>query len=322
MKIVSCEHFFKLKYYKMKLSLRLLLLLPFIIVLVGCPSDDTNNEIPLRSYAEVYAEDIAEIEGFMDTHFMTVDGNNNVTFTKITAGNPGTPISDHPNLEFKTISKEGVDHKLYFIKLSEGLGNTNTDSDIENDNPTRLDSIFTTYKGYKTDLTVFDEASSPVWFDLGTLIQGWQELYPLFKIGNAVTDINTGLTSYSDFGSGVMFVPSGLAYFNRVSGTISSYTPIVFSFKLLNLRYKDHDGDKILSKYEYGGPTSGTALDSDADGKPDFIDFDDDNDGILTKNEIKKPSPLTGWYDYNAPELNCTFGNGKKKHLNPSASCN
>lgn len=294
--------------------------------MVGCPSDDTTTEVPARAYSEVYAEDIAEIEEFMDNHFMTVDGDNNVTFTKITGSTPGTPISAHPNLEFKTISKEGVDHKLYFVKLQEGLGNTNTDSDIENDNPTRLDSVFTSYKGYKSDLTSFDEASAPIWLELQDLIQGWQELFPFFKIGNSTTDVNTGLTTYSDFGAGVMFVPSGLAYFSRPTLNIPAYTPLIFSFKLMKVRFKDHDGDKILSKYEYGGPTSGTALDSDADGKPDYTDFDDDNDGLLTKNEIKKPV-LTpgvhpGWYAYDAPELNCALGNGKKKYLNPNTGCN
>jgi len=144
MKIVSCEHFFKLKFYKMKLSLRLLLLLPFIFIMVGCPGTDDPIAEQLRPYSEVYNEDIAEIEDFMDTHFITVDGDYNVTFTEITGSTPGTPISSHPNLNFKTISKGGVDHKLYYIKLREGVGS----------NPTRLDSVFSAYKGHKTNLSV------------------------------------------------------------------------------------------------------------------------------------------------------------------------
>src|SRR6478735_1899532 len=132
MKIVSCEHFFKLKYYKMKLSLRLLLLLPFIFVVIGCPSDDPPASAQVRPFSEVYNEDIAEIEDFMDNHFLTVDGDYNVTFTEITSSTPGTPISAHPDLDFKTITRGGVDHKLYFIKLNEGVGS----------NPTKLDSVY------------------------------------------------------------------------------------------------------------------------------------------------------------------------------------
>ncbi len=311
MKIVSCEHFLKLKYYKMKLSLRLLLLLPFIFIMVGCPADDSPTGAEVRPYSEVYAEDIAEIETFMDDHFMTVDADYNVTFTKITPSTPGTPISDNPDLEFKTINKGGVDHKLYFIKLREGVGS----------NPTKIDSVYSAYKGHKTDLTTFDEASTPVWFELQAVIDGWQAIFPEFKTGNSVTDNSTGITTYSDFGAGVMFIPSALAYFNQSLGTVGIYTPLIFNFKLMKLRYKDHDGDKILSKDEYGGPVTGTAIDSDGDGKPDYGDFDDDNDGALTKNEIKKPiitpGVHPGWYDF-ASIPTCTGGgNGKKKHLDP-----
>lgn len=247
--------------------------------MVGCPSEDPPSSVEVRPYSEVYNEDIAEIEDFMDTHFMTVDGEYNVTFTEITGSTPGTPISSRTDLDFKTISKGGVDHKLYFIKLNEGVGS----------NPTKLDSVFSAYKGYKTDLSVFDSAASPVWFQLEQVIQCWQELFPEFKTGTSVTDPSTGVTTYSDFGAGVMFVPSGLGYFNQSISSIGSYTPLIFNFKLMKLKYKDHDGDKILSKDEYLGTglVSGTAIDSDGDGKPNYGDFDDDNDGFLTKNEIK-----------------------------------
>ena len=326
MKIVSCDHFFKLNFYKMKLSLRLLLLLPFIFVVVGCPADDETPPIQSRPYLEVYNEDIAEIEDFMESHYITVDASYNVSFTKITATTPGTPIFDALDtsasqnnpakpLKFKTISKEGVDHKLYYLKLNEGMGS----------NPTRLDSVFTSYKGYKTDLSSFDAASSPTWFQLQEVIQGWQEVFPEFKSSNGQTINPDGTITYNNFGAGVMFVPSGLAYFSGTGGgAIGSYTPIIFSFKLMNVRYKDHDGDKILSKDEYGGPASGTPLDTDGDGKPDYADFDDDNDGKLTKNELFDVIPaiqkINGYYNFNdIPDCN---GNRpaitKRKHLSNS----
>ncbi|WP_353148301.1 hypothetical protein [Flavobacterium sp.] len=311
----------------MKLSLRLLLLLPFIFVMVGCPEDDTTEPIQLRSYLDVYNEDITEIEDFMESHYITVDANFNVSFTKITATTPGTPIFDALDtstsqnnpakpLKLKTISKEGVDHKLYFLKLNEGAGSK----------PTKLDSVFTAYKGYKTDLSSFDAASSPTWFQLQDVIQGWQEVFPEFKSSNG-QNINPddGTVTFNNFGAGVMFVPSGLAYFNGTGGgAIGSYTPIIFTFKLMNVRYKDHDGDKILSKDEYGGPASGTALDTDGDGKPDYADFDDDNDGKLTKVELFDVIPviqkINGYYNFNdIPDCN---GNRpaitKRKHLSNS----
>ena len=323
----------------MKLSLKLLLLLPFVFLLVGCPNDDATPEVVIRPYSEVAAEDDLELNTFMDEHSIAIDADYNVTFTEITSATPGTPISSHPNLTFKTVSQGGVDHKLYYISFRNGDGNTLADSDITNDNPTKLDSIHSVYKGIKFDRketttsgvfsttqTVFDAASNPVWFQLENVIEGWQEIFPEFKRGNSTYSASTGITTYSDFGAGVMFVPSGLAYFNQSAGSIGIYTPIIFSFKLMNLKYKDFDGDKLLSKDEYGGPTSGTARDSDSDGKPDYADFDDDNDGLLTKNEIKKPVITVGvhpgWYAFDASELNCALGNAKKRYLNPNTGCN
>jgi FKBP-type peptidyl-prolyl cis-trans isomerase FkpA len=306
MKIVSCGLFFKLNYYKMKLSLRLLLLLPFIFVIVGCPSDDASStEEVIRNPLEVYNEDIAEIEEFMNTHSITVDGDYNTTFTKITGSTPGVPISAHPNLTFKTVTTLGVAHKLYFIKLREGSGNSDTDPN--NDQPTKLDSIYTSYKGIKTNLETFDNASNPVWFDFDDVyVQAWHNVFPEFKRGNFTFSNATGITTFSDFGAGVMFVPSGLAYFNKSQGVISSYTPLIFSFKLMNVRYNDSDGDKILSKDEYSGTgiVTGSAIDSDGDGKPNYADFDDDNDGVLTKNEIKYTYvdglvTKSTWYPFN-----------------------
>ena len=317
---------FKLNFYKMKLLPKFLFLLSLIIIFVGCRQDEPEAPIQLRSYLEVYNEDITEIEDFMSSHFISVDADYNVTFTKITATTPGTPIFDALDtsinqnnpakpLKFKTISKEGVDHKLYFLKLNEGAGA----------NPTKLDSVFTSYKGYKTDLTVFDAASSPIWFELQDLVQGWQEVFPEFKSAGIQSLNPDGTPGFSNFGAGIMFIPSGLAYFNQNGGTIGSYNPIIFSFKLISVRYKDHDGDKILSKDEYGGPTSNAPLDTDGDGKPDYADFDDDNDGKLTKNELSEVVPailkINGYYDFNQiPDCN---GNRppvtKRRHL--STSC-
>lgn len=322
----------------MKLSLRLLLLLPFIFVMVGCPGTDDGTETVVRPYAEVYAEDLAEIEDFMDTHFTTVDADYNVTFTKITADTPGaTPISDEldtsvnqddssKKLKHKIVSVGGVDHKLYFLKLREGTGNTAFDL-VENDRPTKLDSVFTSYKGQNLDLSVFDVANTPNWFLLEQLqvtnvlkptIKGWHEIFPEFKRGNFSFDSVTGITTFSDFGAGVMFVPSGLAYFNQSAGTIAAYSPIIFSFKLMNLRYRDHDGDKILSKDEYGGPATGTALDTDGDGKPDYGDYDDDNDGKVTFEEIRITPGVSDWYPFGSIPVCSPGGNGKPRHLDPS----
>lgn len=296
----------------MKLNYKLLLLVPFLIFLIGCPKDDQTS-IEIRPFAEVYAEDLAEIETFMQTHKISVDADYNVTFSEITTSNPGTPIKDRSDLQFKTITQNDINYKLYYIKLRNGI----------HENPTKLDSIYASYKGYKTDLSVFDAAQNPIWFRLDEVIQGWQEIFPDFKTSDPLTTSNPdGTVSFNNFGAGIVFIPSGLAYFNNPAGTIGAYTPIIFSFKLMKLRYRDHDRDKILSKDEYGTSFALTAIDSDGDGQVDYRDFDDDNDGRLTKTELQNSTAtlLNGYYVYSSIPNCSTNSNGKKKHLDPA--CN
>lgn len=293
--------------------------------MTGCPSDDSF-EVVVRPYSEVYAEDIAKIETFLDTHYTTVDANYNVTFTKITSSTPGTPISDEldtsvnqdndsKKLKHKIVSVGGVDHKLYFLKLNEGSGGTSGEMQ-----PTRLDSILPAYKGYiLDDLSVFDvKNNADKWFELPSLIQAWQQVFPEFKAGDDNPNNPDGTSNFTNFGAGVMFVPSGLAYFNQINTGINSYSTLIFSFKLMKVRFKDHDGDKILSKDEYGGPTTGTALDSDGDGKPDYGDYDDDNDGKVTFEEIRTAPGASSWYPFGSIPICSPGGNGKPRHLDPS----
>ncbi|WP_395059952.1 FKBP-type peptidyl-prolyl cis-trans isomerase, partial [Flavobacterium sp.] len=155
---------------------------------------------------------------------------------------------------------------------------------------------------------------NPTFFSLTRVVEGWKEIIPLFKSGNKdVTDINNPI--YSGFGAGVMFLPSGLAYYSGSLGLIPSYSPLIFSFKLKDVNFVDHDADRIDSRYEdANGDGDPTNDDSDGDGIPNYFDIDDDGDGIPTKTEIKNPSG--GYYPFASIPL-CT--DGKKKHL--SAAC-
>lgn len=274
----------------MKSVLKIVLLLCLTLTFVGCPSDDAPVTVPLRPYLEVYNEDIAEIEEFIDTHYVTVDADFNTTFTKIPVGGTQTSIRNTPGFkDDKTVVTHGITYKLYYLMLREGTG----------ESPTRLDSTFVSYKGTTVTKTtesgidtftqnVFDFSSTPTWFALESVVRGWGEIIPNFKTGTYSSNAD-GTISFDNFGAGVMFIPSGLAYFNMPSGSIDPYTPLIFNFKLYNLRFRDHDGDGILSKYEYGDFSGYIPIDTDGDGKPDYLDKDDDGDGFLTKFEIRFP---------------------------------
>ncbi len=244
---------------------------------MACPSDDSPSSEPLRDYQEVYNEEIVEIENFLDTHYVTVDADFNTTFTEIPDGGTQTPISEMPELTHLPVTLNDVDYKVYYLKLNDGI----------NENPTAIDSVYSSYKGQLLDKTIFDHASTPIWFKLEEVIPAWGKIFPLFKTGDYVENPSTGLVTYSGYGAGVMFVPSGLGYYNIEKALIPAYSPLIFTFSLKRLRYRDHDGDKILSKYEYGPDLSEEAIDTDGDDYYDYLDVDDDADGVLTKEEIK-----------------------------------
>lgn len=251
--------------------------------LVACPNTDDATIPPPRDYEEVYLEDIAEIEDFLDTHFVTVDANYNTTFELIPDGGSQMPISSMTELQSKPVVKHDITYTVYYLKLREGLGEA----------PTRVDSAFIAYKGIvPSDITtIFDQKTDPVWFQLEDVIRGWGEIIPEFKTGT-YTDNPDGTITFNDYGAGVMFIPSGLGYFNQSVGNIPSYSPLIFNFKLYDKRFRDHDRDKILSKNEYGGiDFSVEPVDTDGDGLPDYLDVDDDNDGVLTKTEIEYIHP-------------------------------
>jgi len=70
------------------------------LIVVSCSKDNNNNVAPLRDYTEQYAKDIANIETYMQTHYMEVTNNTgatddqNVTFTLIPEGGTQTSIWD------------------------------------------------------------------------------------------------------------------------------------------------------------------------------------------------------------------------------------
>ncbi len=269
------------KFYKV-LSI---IVLALMATVVSCSQDDGPDTIPLRDYQEQYQKDIDTIDYFLDHYKMEVSPDFDVTFSKITVENQGTSIrnqTDYP-LNFKevTVAAHGdFTYKIYYISFREGA----------NQAPSAVDSVYIGYKGVridaKNDPTVFDQ-SPATW--IPTAVRGMQEIIPFFKTGFYTSGGGPDPVSFSDFGAGVMFIPSGLGYFSQVAGSLPSYSPMVMSFKLFELNYSDHDRDGILSKDETDPEhpeTSVIEVDTDGDGVINMLDIDDDGDGILTKHEI------------------------------------
>ena len=304
-----------------------------LLVVASCQKDDVPTAQPARPHAEVYPENLALIEEFLQKSYVEVerDANGDVINVVIDTLNPSHTVSiwdqtDYP-LQHKIVKLYGVDFKVYYLKLD-----NKGDTDADGEKPCGVDRIMTTYWGksiskvykalpephYVFSIPKFDESPNEVEFNLIDLVKGWEHMMPLFRAGQTVPDPSgDGTLVHTNYGSGVMFLPSGLGYYNGSgSGNIPYYAPLIFSVNLHRVTRLDQDFDKIESRYEYVLNEDGTLLDTDGDGIPDLFDADDDNDGYLTKDEIKIGNAYPAFNDI----LNCSGTTGGiKKHLD--ASC-
>jgi hypothetical protein len=294
--------------------------------LFSCSKNDTPTYEPPRAYQAQYDVEIANIEKYLTENYITVVNHpgfvddQDVTITKITDAASQPSIMSYkdaltfPKLLDRPVNLNGVDYKLYYLVLRPGMG----------ESPCNVDGVFTSYRGdylsqdattKVVSATKFEEVKYPQsFFSLNATVSGWGETFPEFKKGT-YTKNNDGTTSYFDFGAGVMFLPSGLGYYNTSSNSIPAYSPLVFSFKLYEIQRLDQDGDGVPSyqedfntivgdgkkdgyMYDYRNtvkyPTATAenvryADDTDKDEIPDFLDVDDDGDNYTTKLELKKP---------------------------------
>ena len=312
------------------------LVISVAIVLFSCNKEDDPEPIPIRDFATQYESDNTLIENYLKTSYVEEIVNNpgfpddqNIKISPIPAGNT-TLVSlwNDPMLKSKPVELHDITYKVYYLQLREG--------DVDNgSSPCRVDAVLSSYIGaYLSDNSTtntdgsinvsvttseFDRNEFPSnYFYLNELVRGWQEILPQFHTGIYDGTTNPGNPAiYQNFGAGVMFIPSGLAYYNTGTANIPAYTPITFSFKLYDLKRIDSDGDGILSYLEDVNNNGDlTDDDTDGDGVINVLDIDDDGDGKLTKNEIKNDAGET----YSFAEIpdcsgNTTDENRIKRHL-------
>lgn len=301
-----------------------------VFILFSCNKADDVVPVPIRAYDVQYADDIAIIEDYLNTHYIVVDGNQDVTISKITETEIFPSMMSYlnsptyPKLLTKEVVANDITYKIYYFKFAEDYA-----SGIA---PSKADSVLAAYNGtylrYKSETvdgaTVtslqanqFEYTPFPTLFlRLDFAVRGWREILPLFKAGKKI-EVEGEPTSYTDFGAGVIFIPSGLGYFNQAQPGIPSYSPLVFSIKLYDVKFSDQDADGIISNDEdINGDGDFTNDDTDGDGVQNLYDIDDDGDSFLTKNEIKIDGVVPVSYSL---ILDCGGGTtGLKKHLDPS----
>ncbi|MFH7004802.1 FKBP-type peptidyl-prolyl cis-trans isomerase [Flavobacterium bizetiae] len=300
------------------------------IAIVSCNKSDDEDvvTVPPRDYKEQYKADNDSIVKYLKSNYMTVvhapgtPQDLDVVIKKIVPGDGNVSIWDQKEypLQTRKVYSNDVNYEVYFLSLREGTGSK----------PMNTDKIVASYSGNLLNGTVFDSSyGNAETFNLfayspeGSVIEGWSEIFPQFRTGTSTTNAGTGVITYDNYGAGVMFLPSGLAYYASGKGTIPAYTSIVFSFKLFDLQRMDNEytissstggvvilGDGVPDYLEdvngdgyvydfrnttkYPNPPKELIDDTDGDGIADFVDFDDDGDGFSTRFELTKPTTEIG----------------------------
>lgn len=303
----------------MNLRKFLIPILSLFFVISSCKDDEPGFEaIPLRDFQEVNDENEIEIQTYLETHFFNyedfdfTDATNpsnddftvvldtisaeNGTLDKISlfeiyeesqAQNPDPDL--YPKLYIKTVNQDDIVYNLYILKVREGEG----------DSINALDAAAMLYSGTITDGTVFDsqvniESGQP--FNLtgvgnvGGVVAGFKEGVIEFKTSTGFVVNPDGSITYKDHGIGVVFMPSGLGYFAfPPTSEIPLYSPLFFNLKVISRSNTDFDLDGMPSHLEHpDGDITGEEDNIDEDFLVNFIDNDDDGDGVLTRDEVQQ----------------------------------
>lgn len=124
-----------------------------------------------------------------------------------------TDSNEQEILEY--ISAQG----LNALKSATGLYYVINNPGTEN-KPTTSSNVTVAYKGYFTNGSVFDESNSDgISFNLNQVILGWTE----------------GITYFGESGSGVLLIPSRLAYGNSGRGSIPGGAVLIFDITLKSI---------------------------------------------------------------------------------------
>lgn len=242
----------------------LIILVAFFLAIAACNKDDDDN---FDAAAQALIDDADLIE-YLETHYLNEDDGGIWTID-----NDQTPLMGQ--VEVDNIDYDDIAYKLYYLVEDEGATIS----------PSLVDSVYTTYTGMLLDSTVFDKRTSSVWFSLTSLVPGWGYGFSHFKGGNLMQNPDESFY-YENYGKGILFIPSGLAYGNSYNASIPENSPLVFEIALQDVNRVDQDYDTVLSVYEdLNGNRDLTDDDTDGDELPNFVDADDDGDSILTINE-------------------------------------
>ncbi|WP_431110917.1 FKBP-type peptidyl-prolyl cis-trans isomerase [Winogradskyella poriferorum] len=278
-------------------SIKFIVYLVFVsVVVISCKKDDdvTVPDVVIRDRGEQQLADSDSLIDYLSTHYYNSDffltgTNHKYTDIIITELAEGEDVPTGHTLlldavETHTTTYQEADYEYYVLRLNQGGG----------ESPSFTDQVRMRYEGFTlADGDVFDSLATPEdLYLIGTgfnpdLIRAWQLIIPMFNCADSFMN-SGGITNFNNFGLGVMFVPSGLGFYSgTASGTVAAYSNLIFKFELLQYEEVDHDGDGIPSYVEdIDANLDVLDDDTDEDLAPNFVDIDDDGDGVNTFDEL------------------------------------
>lgn len=262
-----------------------LLVLSILLAFSSCNEDDV--AAPFDHVAQAI-KDKEILKTFLESHYYTppTTGENFGVVDTIKNGETSLMSLVTP----KEVGFGDINYTIYYLKNAiEGTG----------ESPKKVDSALVNYKGLlltkinddHSKRTVFDKNESyTFWANLyGKVIPGWTEALPNFKEGEIIINEEEPL-NFENTGKGIIFIPSGLAYREGVTASIPSSSCLMFHVEMAMIKRNDQDRDGIKSVFEdLDNDDLFTDHDTDNDEKPNFVDFDDDGDGLSTKHENADP---------------------------------
>lgn len=262
----------------------------FVLALfvTACKSDEEETTVELNDFSEQAEIDDELISEYLQSHTYNYEDfqdpsleDREISIDTLAGNNANkTPLSEFVSFtEVAVTTPEGeeINHKLYYLIARQGIRT--------GDRATIVDSVYLAYKGTLLDGSKFDESAFPVWFDNTAVISGFRQGVQYFAPGNFTQNTN-GSIEFSDYGQGLIFIPSGLGYYANAQSSIPAYSPLIFSLNVYTTNQADHDADGILSFDEdVDGDGDPFNDDTDGDGIANFADIDDDGDGVYTINE-------------------------------------
>lgn len=303
----------------MKIKQYTIVLLCGLALMTSCKKDDDGRGpgIVERDRTQQQVVDRDSLLGYLNTHYynseLFLDGNDHsiyeIVITELPTDSEGNHLFDElpdghtlliDDVETKTIDYLDVNYEYYILKLNQGGG----------ESPKFTDDVALNYEGRLQDETVFDSRVNPETpLDLLNLIYGWRLVLPQFSASEGFVENGDGTISFSNYGLGVMFLPSGLAYYSSPTTGIAPYSNLIFKFELFQTETNDHDNDGIPSYYEDVDEDGNVFNDNtDGDNIPNFLDNDDDGDGVLTINELL---PTTYIVDTNVGDVEPVLAEGE-----------